>query len=123
MQNSTLLQEIEEPVDIERVAADYEIATGFTATRKQFPVTLAFAITVHKAQGLTLDSVLLDLGPDCFEDGMAYVALSRVRRLQNVHLIQLDPTVIGCKVCSIGSNKYLQLCNLILSGRGSRGVC
>ena len=40
-------------------------------------------------QGLSLDSAVIDLGPSMFEDGMAYVALSRVRTLDGVALLDL----------------------------------
>ena len=54
---------------------------------KQFPLILAFAVTVHKSQGLSLDCAIMDLSDQVFCPGMAYVALSRVRCLQNLHLI------------------------------------
>ena len=48
-----------------------------------------WAATIHKVQGLSLDSAVIDLGPRMFEDGMAYVALSRVRSLDGVALLDL----------------------------------
>lgn len=54
------------------------------------PIKLASAITVNKAQGLTLDKAMIDLGTDIFAPGMAYVALSRCRDLESVHLIDLS---------------------------------
>lgn len=45
---------------------------------KQVPIRLAYALSVHKAQGLSLPQVTLDLSRPCFSEGMLYVALSRV---------------------------------------------
>jgi ATP-dependent DNA helicase PIF1 len=52
---------------------------------------LAWACTVHKAQGATLDSALIDIGLNTFEYGQAYVALSRVRSLESLYIHDLDP--------------------------------
>jgi hypothetical protein len=52
----------------------------------QVPLKLAWAITVHKSQGMTLDAAEIDLGR-AFDRGMGYVALSRVRKLENISLI------------------------------------
>ena len=54
------------------------------------PLKPASAITVNKAQGLTLDKAIIDLGTDIFCPGMAYVALSRCRDLESVSLIDLS---------------------------------
>ena len=62
--------------------------------RKQFPLILAYAVTIHKCQGLSLDSALMDLSDRVFSPGMAYVALSHVRILDGVHLIAFDPDSI-----------------------------
>lgn len=52
----------------------------------QLPVKLGWAITIHKAQGMTLDSAHLDLGRGAFAHGQTYVGLSRVRRLEGLSL-------------------------------------
>lgn len=55
----------------------------------QLPLRLAWAMTVHKSQGMTLDAARIDLGR-AFAPGMGYVALSRVRRLDQLVLIGLN---------------------------------
>ena len=53
---------------------------------KQYPLKLAWAITIHKSQGLTFDNIYLDMGRGAFTTGQTYVALSRCRTLCGVHL-------------------------------------
>jgi ATP-dependent exoDNAse (exonuclease V) alpha subunit len=71
------------------------------ASVSQLPLKLAWAITVHKSQGMTLDAAVIDLGR-AFDRGMGYVALSRVRELRNISLIgfnavalQVSPRVLA----------------------------
>ncbi len=51
------------------------------STRLQLPLKLAWAVTIHKSQGMTLDRVVIDVGKKEFSSGLTYVASSRVRRL------------------------------------------
>lgn len=67
------------------VAAEKIIET-IAGTFKQFPIRLAWALTIHKAQGLSLDRVYIDLGRGTFAHGQAYVALSRCRTLEGLAL-------------------------------------
>lgn len=55
---------------------------------EQFPLALGWAITIHKAQGLSLDRLTLDLGDGAFEGGQTYVALSRARTMDGISLVR-----------------------------------
>jgi ATP-dependent DNA helicase PIF1 len=68
---------------------NYEDNGRIQASIEQVPLRLAWAMTIHKSQGMTLDAAEIDLG-DVFELGMGYVALSRVRRLTGLKLMNLN---------------------------------
>ena len=57
-----------------------------TGSYRQFPIMLGYAMTIHKAQGKTLDSVIIDISRGAFAHGQTYVALSRTRRAADMHI-------------------------------------
>ena len=57
---------------------------GSTCSRQQLPLRLAWAITIHKAQGLTLDKVVINVGKKEFYASLTFVACSRVRHLSDL---------------------------------------
>ncbi|KAL7436258.1 hypothetical protein ACHAXM_005212 [Skeletonema potamos] len=63
------------------------------ATRWQIPLTLAWAISIHKSQGLTIERLLVNL-VDCFAEGQAYVACSRGKDLESMTIENFKPTEI-----------------------------
>jgi len=87
-------------VDIEKASFSLLDAEGKeVATAKNFPVNLAYATTIHKAQGMTLDSLMVDLR-NLWEPGQAYVAMSRVKESTGIFVtawtqssIKTDPDV------------------------------
>ena len=69
---------------------------SFQATRTQFPLTLAWAVTIHKCQGLTLSGIVIDMthAKGKFKPGKAYVAFSRVKTLDKLHIINYTQSQI-----------------------------
>jgi len=81
-----------EPIPVE--LHDWQSHDSPVVWRMQIPLRVAYAITIHKSQGATLDCALIDIGKSTFEFGQAYVALSRVRDLSGMYVWNLDPAKI-----------------------------
>lgn len=60
----------------------------------QVPLCLAWALTIHKTQGATLEQIEVDIGSSVFEFGQTYVALSRVKTMEGLYLANFDPKKI-----------------------------
>lgn len=80
-------------IRLSRDSRDF-IIKGRCIVREQFPLQPSWACTIHKVQGASLDRAVISLGNDVFEKGMAYVALSRVRTMDGLFLLALNPSKI-----------------------------
>ena len=88
---------VRDPVTGEERPVPFEIGRF-----RQLPVLSGYALTIHKAQGMTLKSVALNRGKGCFSHGQCYVGISRVRRLDDLFLsapleiadVIVDPDVL-----------------------------
>ena len=67
-------------------AATKELRKDVVAEFVQFPLRLAWAVTIHKSQGKSYDRAVIDLGPRSFAPGQTYVALSRITELEGLYL-------------------------------------
>ena len=99
---------ITQPYNIEMVKSKFMVMKNYYVYRKQFPLILAYAITIHKCQGLSLHCAIIDLFENVFSDGMAYVALSRVRSLSGLHLVAFYPKSIMVSISSLKETNQLR---------------
>ena len=96
--------------DIEKVKGKFMVLKNYYVSRTQFPLILAYGVTIHKCQGLSLNCAIVDLSEKVFADGMAYVALSRVRSLNGLYLTTFDAQSIRVSKNSVAEvNRLRQL--------------
>ena len=79
-------------IELEITPHEYNIEgdDGGNVKKIQIPLILAWAITIHKAQGMSLDFVKTDIGSSIFEYGQAYVVLSRIKNIEGLSLLNID---------------------------------
>jgi ATP-dependent DNA helicase PIF1 len=80
-------------VDITPEEYEYE-DEKVTVNRVQFPLMLAWSVSIHKMQGATLDYCIIDLGTSLFACGMGYVALSRCKTVSGIFIVNLIPRML-----------------------------
>lgn len=85
----------------------FQLFLGVFVYRTQFPITLAYGISIHKGQSLSIESCNMDIGNRISTAGQSYVALSRVTSLNGVNLINFDPSKI--KASELAIKEYNRL--------------
>jgi len=83
-------------VVVEKITTYFNL-NGAPAQRTQFPLQNAFALTVHKTQGLTLPHATVSLDDQMFANGQAYVAMSRAKSWQNLEIRSFNQDAITDK--------------------------
>ena len=91
-------------VPIVPVRREFELK-GVKCSRTQLPLMLAWALTVHKCQGLTLDKAVISLGTKEFAAGLTFVAMSRVKSFRG---LAVDPIFTYSRLQQCGAGKAMQ---------------
>jgi ATP-dependent exoDNAse (exonuclease V) alpha subunit len=100
--------ELEKGDKIHAIPQEFKLKKGNKTLAKieQIPLTLAWAITVHKSQGLTISSLEIDLS-DVFTYGMGYVALSRGTHYKGINLVGYSPMALQVNPYTLKIDPYM----------------
>lgn len=109
-----VVKETWENIEYQYDAENQKIVSKTIGEFTQYPMKLAWAVTIHKSQGLTFNRMYLNLGSGAFDTGQTYVALSRCRTLGGIILrkkiknsdIKVDPAVVQFWQENVDSNVY-----------------
>lgn len=93
--------------NVKRDEATVEQAGKVLARRSQFPLRLAWALTIHKSQGQTIDLLDCDL-QGCFTDGQAYTAVSRATDLEHLVVLNFSPRVVKASAKCLAFDQRLR---------------
>ena len=107
MEDKCLVQFIHRQMIVEYVPFTIESKYG-VYVRTAMPLIIAYATTIHKIQGLTIDYAQLDAGGNIFESGQSYVGLSRVRSYEGLFLSQFNPKSVFADQDAIRYTDYLK---------------
>ena len=86
--------QIGENIDVEITPYKWESPKCPQIYLRQYPLILAYAISIHRCQGMGLSEASVDIGQNVFADGQTYVGLSRLRSLAGLQLVNFDPLKI-----------------------------
>ena len=95
---------------VQREIYHFEV-DGKNASRQQLPLQNAFALTVHKTQGLTLPHVTLSVDENMFAEGQAYVAMSRATSLDKLRIVNFDYSQLKVPRAALEEYKRLETVN------------
>ena len=77
-------------IPIKPFRASWLSINGHSCSREQIPIRLSWGMTIHKSQGLTLLKIFVDLGRENSGGGSTFVALSRVKKIDDVFIVPVD---------------------------------